>query len=854
MATEIEGIAIDVIDNNYFYDRFPSYLRKRKINNKDWPLVIAHIVLRKNEKIKNSVYYLITDNINKLVEDVENFTNLLTILIQNDYDIGQVRYSISHINIDLEKLTILYKKMNQSENSTVKECSGTILGLIGRKSPEVLFQKMEKINDLEESEKTVFNDALLMSSFRPFRNPNFRLPEDAFNYIIQSIHSENDNISIAGLCMCIRSFDLDNRFNTILKEYVVESDITKRNFLNAIFYERLFSDRKTEICLLIECSKTNSGDVTKLAFSAFAVRLHDRYIEMKDLQDLQRVTLDLIKKWHKHPDFQHLSESSSLLERITMVDPNYTFDFLLDWIINEQDDLVAHQFYYPKLFYNFFKSYEEQLIAFVERLASYDKKFDKIVDGIFQELIFELRLDFDSQFKLHNETTGRDLNSYLNVCQIKDQLDLLYAEQLDDVPVRITKALEIIEEYQLPSTDANYKNLEHKKKDLINTLEFFERKIMLLSKSLSFLVLHSQKRNLNHLKLTRDFRSGKIQPVMTSCEILRTEIFNKKRAEIDYSAIRDKLAFFPNIEKYFGYRWLEKKWQEGYPYHHILTWLSKAKSPKEIYQLLSDCDKETDPIQKEIRIQDLRPNIRSLAWLHSIDKWLAYFDHGNEKGKKEIISSLQSDDHLFQFLSQLELANKLQQHGFNVSLEVPSINKRKIDIIASKNGISIICELATLGTYSELKYSSFSSNIPDRPKSIMLDKLSKQVIDYAKDRPSQPILIMFNMSNAIDADLDGVQRALKGGKVDNIVANRGTEISRYVTFERDPEFLKNENGGKLTGIVQFTDEFVGLNKYLSGGIILNATADVKLEDQMILELNEALFRKPMIGQPESLKD
>ena len=68
------------------------------------------------------------------------------------------------------------------------------------------------------------------------------------------------------------------------------------------------------------------------------------------------------------------------------------------------------------------------------------------------------------------------------------------------------------------------------------------------------------------------------------------------------------------------------------------------------------------------------------------------------------INGLKSDDNFFQFLSQLEIVNKLQQHGFDVSLEVQSINNRRIDIIANKNRV---------------------------------------LSDYAKDRPGQPILLIF---------------------------------------------------------------------------------------------------------------
>lgn len=126
----------------------------------------------------------------------------------------------------------------------------------------------------------------------------------------------------------------------------------------------------------------------------------------------------------------------------------------------------------------------------------------------------------------------------------------------------------------------------------------------------------------------------------------------------------------------------------------------------------------------------------------------------------------------------------------------------------------------------------------------MLSKLAKQLSDCAKDRPDQPIFLMLNIGNAIDADSHGID----GAKIDNIIAYRGKEVHRYTTFERDLEFLENEGGEKLTGVICYGDEFIGLDKYLGGYVVLNDTAEVKLEDDMISELKNALFEKPA---PES---
>jgi hypothetical protein len=837
ISTELtERAADDIVKHRYFYDRFRTYLTEKNIDQKFWPLVIAHIVKTKGSEMKNLVHYTVSQNISETATDVDNFIILLEALAASRYDSNQIQNMIVNLDVNSEKLTKIYKRMNSSNDETVRLASGTILGLLGRKSPEFLFEEINlNGNNEDRNVRTILLTGLFMASYKPYRNPDFILPESIFQYVLENLSNSINDISFLAVSTSIRLFDLDERFYQTL-------DVA------AIQYENLVSHPESEVSLLIRCADTESPKVVSDVLGVYLSKFYDERLDGK--KSLQETALKLIKKWYKHTEFRQIPDSTVLLENIAKVDTNYAFSFLLDLIVNQHDDLILHQFYYPKLVYNTFKSCEQELIDFVERLISYDKRFDKLIEGIFQELIFDLRSDFDSKLRLHNETTPRDLKVYLSAHNIEGQLDLLNAEQLDDIPFRITKALEIIEEYQLPSTDLNYKNLEHKKKELKNTLEFFKRKTLLLSKANNLLVLLAERRDLNHSKLTRNFKSKKIPAVMTCCEILRTEVFSENRFEIDYSIIKDRLAFFPNIEKYFGYQWLEKKCQEGYPYHWILRWLSKTPSQEEIHQLLVDSDEENPPIWKEIKIQDLRPKIRSLSWLMQVDRWLNYFGQGQERGKKEIISGLQSDDNFFQFLSQLELANKLQQHGFNVSLEVPSINNRRIDIVAAKNGISIICELATLETYNELRYSRFSSNIPDRPKSVMLSKLAKQLSDYAKDRPGQPIFLMLNIGNAIDADSHGIEYALQGANIDNIIANRGKEVRRYTTFERDLEFLENEEGKKLTGVICYGDEFIGLEKYLSGYVVLNDTAEVKLEDDMISELKNVLFEKPMGAQPE----
>jgi len=76
--------------------------------------------------------------------------------------------------------------------------------------------------------------------------------------------------------------------------------------LKAIWYEQLYSNRESEILLLVRCSNTESIEVIRMVLGVYAAKLSDRYIDKKDLRILQKQSLKLIKKWH-----QQLAENNT---------------------------------------------------------------------------------------------------------------------------------------------------------------------------------------------------------------------------------------------------------------------------------------------------------------------------------------------------------------------------------------------------------------------------------------------------------------------------------------------------------------------------------------------------------------
>lgn len=137
-----------------------------------------------------------------------------------------------------------------------------------------------------------------------------------------------------------------------------------------------------------------------------------------------------------------------------------------------------------------------------------------------------------------------------------------------------------------------------------------------------------------------------------------------------------------------------------------------------------------------------------------------------------------------------------------MDLEVPTNTQKRIDIVVSKDGLTIDLELATLDMYADLRHSYFATDVPDRAKTIMLDKIYNQISHYAKER-SNPIILILNLTHAPDADLYGIIYALHGGGVDNIVTKHGSRIvNRFTTFERDPDFMQLKEGKKISALMQ----------------------------------------------------
>ncbi len=163
-----------------------------------------------------------------------------------------------------------------------------------------------------------------------------------------------------------------------------------------------------------------------------------------------------------------------------------------------------------------------------------------------------------------------------------------------------------------------------------------------------------------------------------------------------------------------------------------------------------------------------------------------------------------------------------------------------MDILASKDDLTLIFELATFDMYSHLKYSNFASEIPDRAESVMLQKI-EQVSKYA-NKTSGLIILIFNLTHAPDIDLHGVQYSFQGSEVEHMVMDEKSKVvNRFTKVKRNPDFVNWPKAGLVSALFYYKNEVEGLEMKRIGDCILNLSADKKLDKNTLNNLKMALF-------------
>ncbi|MDQ3840430.1 MAG: hypothetical protein M3297_14315 [Thermoproteota archaeon] len=754
--------------------------------------------------------------------------------------------SLPGLDLDINHLMNIYEKTSNSESQELKISSGLILGEIGVVKPKVLLSEFCTIfKQSDELKKAAFLKAILVS-YNKYKRTNFILTDDIKSAIIKCTKSLNTRLASEATRLCVILFERDPMFKGALQEYFNQSSEHRREIYQYIQHNDL-KDKDFELSLLHTSLNTNVHDEVALAqwvIETKLLRSSEPDNNNLDKRVLQKFALDYVQELCKRKDMGLSLLSEGLLTQIGDANIMIASDYLLAWIGTDTSNGQTDPFLHPTVISNIFKNHERELFEFLQKLVGKDdKKFDILVCKTTNEIVAEAKRKFRSELKIHNNSTIRKLEKLINDEKRLSEIKPIESKDLDKFPDVLAKYIKTVNEQRESGTSTEHNaSSSHMISDLESRRERLTRKFELLNNVLNLLINMSQKYDINYEGITEGFQGHKIDSIVMRCQILTSELLTIRRQEsINYEDFERKLPSFPNIERILGHKWLKEKCREGHPYHLLVLWLSRLVDKDQLDQLILDCKTENDENHSYVKIEKLKTALRPLVWLRHVDTCLGYFTKENAKGKKAIISHLKDRRHFLQTLSQLEVALKLKQCGYKVDLENKSINPQiPMDILASKDDLTLICELATFDMYSHLKYSNFASEIPDRAESVMLQKI-EQVSKYA-NKTSGLIILIFNLTHAPDIDLHGVQYSFQGSEVEHMVMDEKSKVvNRFTKVKRNPDFVNWPKAGLVSALFYYKNEVEGLEMKRIGDCILNLSADKKLDKNTLNNLKMALF-------------
>lgn len=791
------------------------------------------------------IYPWLQKNLKILIENYsqEFITIMETISKKDPAYVTGLLLSLQEIGLDVNHLINIYRMTSNSQEQELQISSGLILGEIGIVWPKVLLNEFRTIfNQPDELKKIAFLKAIVVSSDK-YRKTNLILTNDIKSEIIKCTKSSNLRLASEAIKLCVVLFERDPRFRDVLQEYFNQSSEHRREIYQYIQYNNL-KDSEFELSLLHASLNSNVHDELALAQWIIETKLlrssrSNNNNSKLDKNVLQKFALDYVQELCKREDIGLSLLSDGLLAQIGDANIKIAFDYLRRWIGSNTSDEETNPFLYPNIVSYVFKNHEKELFEFLQTLAKKDDyKFDILLCRTTNEIVDEAKRKFRSEIRIHNNSTIRQLKRLIKDENKLAEIKPIEFKDLDEYPDVLTRYIEILSEQHASDTSIDYDVISHMVSDLKTRRQVLIRKYGLIINVLNLLISMCQKYDINYERITEDFQGHKIDSVVMRCQILTKELLTTNRQEkINYEDVEGKFPSFPNIEKFLGYKWLKEKCLEGHPYHLVVLWLSRLVDRNQMNQLFSDCEADDN----YVNLGKLERALRPLIWLRHVDTCLGYFTKENDKGRKAIISHLKDRRHFLQTLSQLEIGLKLIQCDYKVNLEDRSINPHiPVDIIASKDNLTIIFELATLDMYSHLKYTNFASEIPDRAESMMLQKI-EQVSKYV-NKTSGPIILIFNLTHAPEVDLHGIQYSFQGSEVEHIVMDRKSHAEiRFTKIERNPAFVSHPKANVVSAVISYKNEIQGMEMKREGGCLLNLSADKKLDENTLSDLKSALF-------------
>ena len=811
------------------------FLLERRVSFNDWPLIMICMIETDFHKYSFFIFTALKEDIIDLAKSEHSKALLECLALIEDKEEKNYLSFLSQLDsVSNSLLEYIYDLIKDSNIKSLKIASGLVLGRLSSFSPNLLFKEIENAERCDEVKKISLMLALqILASL----NENLSLPNQIKEFVIECTKSREVKLSYHAIKSCIM-LQRSNDFAQLILEYVQKSDEHKIHVCDIIRFCEI-KDGELELQIIQECGKTESLDVINWVSNVIGDKLYGSDVPHGTNMNIPKLiveALNLLRVWSHNKGFQSL-DTQWMLERVAKIDLTFAIKFLEKWIENEEDEILA-QFFFPKILRELFKNHKKIYIDTMKRWLVKGQFFIKLLIFSVKELLDDIKLNYDSKLARYN-CTIRDLSPYVKKYGL-DLGDLSAINDINLIILMIPKVTTKTKSLSLEKTNPDIKSIEVFLKELSQVDQEVKDDIFISNECLSIMKAFCTERRIDDKKLTREFNDNRIQSTVSKSIILIDALTRDKRF-IDYDITRQNLRHYTKICDFLSTKWFDKQIKDSSE-HPLLMWLSKFDIDL-VNELLKQFLKETDEARKGEIANRIRMPLANQIYVNHLERCLNLFGDRKSYRVARIRDGLQKEEDFYQTVSHLEVATALKENNYDIEIEDDSLG-RPLDIVARKDGHSIILEVTSIDMIVGLKYGGFQSNVPNKIRSTILKKLENQIKYYA-DKSNDPIIVVIDNSRARDLSIEDVVFALYGSPAVSIVTNNetGKIVETYPTLSKNGITETNETAKNLSAVILYNNEISwnNLTVKLSGRLVINRHSSRKLDFDKAEDLSYSLF-------------
>ena len=385
----------------------------------------------------------------------KKYANFLVWLVKKNFYILDRSELVGAYKDNPELVEYLYNELSKNTDESVAYVLGSLLGGMGIKEPQKLFDLFLKNNDLVKPEPVIISAIQETSYFH-------EIPKKFIDILMKYSHSEDRSIKNNAIRVLLNRFNKNEKVCRKLISLVKTDEDTKSMIAQLTGG---ISKENPALCLqlLQQCATTNEQQM------ALGMAMYVGYIS----RDYPIECLSILKNWLKKFDLvmpgQHMMWAAEQIGETKCFEK--IEEFLLEWINIEarhhtKNTYRVLEFSLPRLTYEIYKKDESHLLSLLEKI-DYRKKrkssfIVRTIETIFSEAYDRKSISFNDSCRNLLEKIAIHLNIDTSIDQ--------------DIENPMMQTLALVQNIRLHKKQIDPVQTKRNLKQFPNIIDFFGRK------------------------------------------------------------------------------------------------------------------------------------------------------------------------------------------------------------------------------------------------------------------------------------------------------------------------------------------------------------------------------------------